>query len=190
MALNVLDDLGSAEPLDAFSRAKNGIGQGVTGKKRGFEILKYHVAWLVLDPGDFIHDDVPFLVELDLRKRTTERNVCEQFQGSLCVLGPLRRRDPGVFLGGVCIDLSAHGFHSIEDVERFALFCPFEQHVLNEVGQTRLSRTLIACPCIDRKRTMRHFAGHPRMNDAQAVGQNMGGEFAVHDTKFGWKDIS
>ena len=152
-----------------------------------FERLKNDIAWLVLNARNFIEDDIPLLVHLHLGKHTLKRDVRQQLQGTLGVFAALRGRDPGVLLGGVGVDFAAHRFHPVQDVKRLALVRPLEEHMLNEMGQPRFPIPLVSRACIDHKGTMGHFPRHPSMNDAQAVGQNVGLEFWIHHAKVGGK---
>ena len=68
-------------------------------------------------------------------------------------------------------------------MKRLALGRPLEEDVFDEVGQTRFPLSFVTRSCIDDQRTMRHLTWHPSMDDAQAVGQNVGLEFRGHFAK-------
>ena len=152
-----------------------------------FERLKNHIAGLVLNARNFIENHIPLLVHLRLRKHTLKCNVRQQLHGTFGVFAALRGRDPSILLGGVGVDFAPHRFHPIQDVKRLALLRPLEEHMLNEMGQTRFPLALVSRARIHHKGTMGHFPRHPSMNDSQAIGQNVGLEFWVHHAKVGGK---
>ena len=183
MTVHVGLHLVTRQTLDAFFITQDGCGEGMALKKPSLKRFKNDISRLVSHAGNLIQNHIPFLVELGLGKGAVKRDVREQLEGTLCVFAPLRRSDPGVLLGGVGIDLTPHRFHPVQDVKRLALGRPLEEDVFDEVGQTRFPLSFVTRACIDDQRTMRHLAGHPRMDDAQAVGQNVGLEFRGHIAK-------
>ena len=176
-------DLGLRQGLDPLGLAQYGGRQSMATKQPRLERFKNDIARLVLNACDFVQNDVPFLVEFSRRKRAPKRDVREQLERTLGVLGALRRRDPRVFFGRVSVDFAPHRFHAVEDVKRLPLLRPFEQHMFNEMGQTRFICPFVTGPGVDHQRTVCHRTGHPGMNDPKTVGENVGLEFRVHGAK-------
>ena len=151
-------EVGGLEAAHAVAGAQNVHAQRVVAEHDGIEIIDDGVFRRVLVHAHLLQNHAPLLLHLAAGKDGVEGEVGEQLKRALEVRAQQRGVEADFFLGGVGVQLAAHGFEAVEDVEALALFGAFEGHVLPEVGQALLVRGFIARADVEQKAAVRNFS--------------------------------
>ena len=91
-----------------------------------------------------------------------KEHVAQNIQGLVQVTVKAPGVEAGVLLGGIGVDLTANGVHVSGQLGSGPAGCPFEQHMLNEVGGPILHSRFVSGASADKKaQGRRPRAGHP-----------------------------
>ena len=139
-------ELLAAETEDALPRTEDRAPQGMVGPERLGEELHHEVVGGVLHHLDLLEDDLLLLGHLDGIEERVHYDVAEDLDGQGKVLVEDLQVEGGVLLGGEGVHVAADGVHLGRDVLGRAGAGPLEDHVLDEVADSRLRGGLVAAP--------------------------------------------
>ena len=164
------------EARHGLLRPKDVAAQRMAGEQHLLELVEDGIAGVVPPRVDLVDDDVALLGDLPLGKGRMEGDVGDQLHRAPEVLGQVGRRNPGLLLGGVSVELGPDAVQPVQDVECAALRRPLEERVFDEVREPVLAVQLIAGARFDQQAAVPDVAPVLEVHAPDAIGQRPGVE--------------
>ena len=128
----------AAERFDRFAGTENRYAEWVIEPEGGAEFLPEKLLGSILDGAQLLEDHGPLALNLLLLEQRIQNDVRDQLEGILEVNVEHVGVVTSVLFGGESVELTTHGIDLEGDLLGRAIGGPLEQHVLDEVGDTRL----------------------------------------------------
>ena len=146
--------------------AQDVASEGMAAEHQVLEIVENQFGRRVVVALYFVDDHFHFLVHFRLRIGAAQRDVHEQVCGAGEMLFQEGRVVDGFLLSGVSVQVSAHGFHAVQDVPGASAVCPLERQVLAEMRQPVFVRQFVPCARVDGDAAVGHVRGRRCADDA------------------------
>ncbi len=178
VAAVVVPDRVARDGPDGVRGAADGTAQRVGSQNGGDEVLVRDVGRVIAVHGDFLEDDVPFLLHL---LRVQDR-AGDHVRDDVDRHGKVRVQHPGevagAFLRGGGVGFPADLVEGRGDFQRGAALGALEQQVLQEVGGAVLAGSLVAGADADPETDGgRALAGHRLGQHTDTAGQHRAAHF-------------
>ena len=155
--------------LELFHRLlgpENRLAQGMVLPEVLGENLVHQIIGAVLIHLDFFEDHAPLAADVLHIEGGIQRQVAQNFHGDRQVLIEHLHVEADALLGGEGIHVAANRIDLAGNVLGGAVFGPFEDHVLDEMGDSIPLRVLVAGPGLD------PYSDRDRANVLHLFGEN------------------